>query len=70
MDHLIRSSQTFFIKGRQILNGALIAGEIIDHCKRRKKQAIIFKLDFHKAFDNIVWDFLDRTLTQMGFPPI
>lgn len=65
---LISPHQTSFIKGRQILDGALIAGELIDSCKRRKTSAAILKLDFHKAFDNVSWDFLDWALGQMHFP--
>ena len=67
MDHLISPYQTSFIKGRQILDGALIAGELIDSCKRMDKAAVILKLDFHKAFDCISWSYLDWVLNQMGF---
>lgn len=70
MDRLVSHCQTSFIKGRQILDGALIAGEFIDSCKRRKKNAVILKLDFHKAFGCISWNYLDWVLGEMGFPDI
>lgn len=70
MDSLISPFQTSFIKGRQILGGALIAGELIDTCKRLKTKAVILKLDFNKAFDCISWSYLDWVLTQMGFPKL
>lgn len=68
MNTLIGPHQSSFIKGRQILDGALIAGEIIDSCKKNKNEAVILKLDFHKAFDSVSWDFIEWTLEQMNFP--
>lgn len=68
MAHLVGSHQSAFIKGRQILDGALIAGEVIESCKRNKVDATIFKIDFHKAFDSVSWGFMEWTLTQMNFP--
>ena len=68
MDSLIGPCQSSFIAGRQILDGALIAGELIDSCRRRKMKSVILKLDFHKAFDSVAWSFLEWTLLQMGFP--
>ena len=65
---VISPSQSSFIKGLQILDGALIASEIIDSCKRRKSPIAIFKIDFHKAFDSVSWSFLEWSLSQMGFP--
>lgn len=60
MDKLISPSQSSFIKGRQILDGALIASEVIESCKKLKKEAVILKLDFHKAFDCISWGYIIR----------
>lgn len=68
MNELIGPYQSAFIEGRQILDGALIVGELLDSCKKNKTEAIILKLDFHKAFDSISWAFLDWVLSQMNFP--
>lgn len=70
MDSLVGPSQSSFIKGRQILDGALIAGELIESCRRKKIQATILKLDFHKAFYSVAWSYLEWTLHQMGFPEV
>lgn len=70
MNHLIGPFQTSFIKGRQILDGALIASELIDSLKQSKREAVILKLDFNKAFDSVAWGFIDWTLSQMGFPSL
>ncbi|GKC71648.1 RNA-directed DNA polymerase, eukaryota [Tanacetum coccineum] len=36
-------------------------------CRRRKKQSLIFKVDFEKAYDSVRWDFLDDILVKFGF---
>ena len=68
MDSIIGPNQSSFIAGRQILDGALITGELIESCKRRNIATSILKLDFQKAFDSVSWSFLKWTLIQMGFP--
>jgi mannosylglycoprotein endo-beta-mannosidase len=37
---------------------------------KRKASAIVLKLDFHKAFDSISWEALDRILIAKGFPSL
>ncbi|XP_077228311.1 uncharacterized protein LOC143861253 [Tasmannia lanceolata] len=41
------------VDSRQILDGVLIANEIIDSVKRSGGSGLIFKIDIEKAFDNI-----------------
>jgi hypothetical protein len=48
-NRIIAQSQTAFIKGRLILDGALSLHEIIHELKARKSKAILLKLDFEKA---------------------
>src|SRR3954470_2091846 len=48
---LISKSQTAFVPNRQILDGVVVANEIIDLAKRTKKSCILFKVDFAKAYD-------------------
>lgn len=69
VNSLIGPLQSSYIEGRQILDGALVAGEVIDSYKKSGNEAILFKLDFHKAYDSISWSFLKWTLEQMKFPP-
>jgi hypothetical protein len=59
--------QTAFIKGRQILDGALALHEILDELHVSHQPAIILKLDFEKAYDRVNWAFLRTVLTQKGF---
>ncbi|XP_071694765.1 uncharacterized protein [Rutidosis leptorrhynchoides] len=64
---LIGDEQNAFIKGRYVLDGALIANEAIDYLTRCKKKSLVFKVDFEKAFDCLSWEFLLEIMSCMGF---
>ncbi|GJX43860.1 putative RNA-directed DNA polymerase, partial [Tanacetum coccineum] len=64
---LIRPNQTSFLAGRQILDGNLIANEIVNYAKKEKLKLLLFKVDFEKAFDSVNWKFLIDIMCQMGF---
>ncbi|KAJ9559906.1 hypothetical protein OSB04_005066 [Centaurea solstitialis] len=64
---VISGNQTAFIAGRQILDGCLIANEIVQFAIKKKMKMFLFKVDFEKAFDSVNWHFLLRTMEQMGF---
>ncbi|GKB20293.1 RNA-directed DNA polymerase, eukaryota [Tanacetum coccineum] len=55
---LISDVQTAFLPNRQILDGPFIINELLSWCKHKKQQAMVFKVDFAKAYDSIRWDFL------------
>ncbi|GJZ90395.1 RNA-directed DNA polymerase, eukaryota, partial [Tanacetum coccineum] len=59
---IVNEVQSAFISERQILDGPFILNEIMQWCRRRKKQSLIFKVDFEKAYDSVRWDFLDDIL--------
>ncbi|GKA66695.1 putative RNA-directed DNA polymerase, eukaryota, reverse transcriptase zinc-binding domain protein [Tanacetum coccineum] len=67
IDKIVSKEQSTFIAGRQILDGPIILSEIIEWHKKRKKQLLIFKVDFEKAFDSISWNYLDHILDSLGF---
>jgi hypothetical protein len=50
---LIDIHQTSFIKGRSIADTFVYALELVQVCHKRKKPAIVLKLDFAKAFDTV-----------------
>nr|GEV17373.1 RNA-directed DNA polymerase, eukaryota, reverse transcriptase zinc-binding domain protein [Tanacetum cinerariifolium] len=49
----------------KILTNRLVGvlGDIVNE----KKQSLIFKVDFEKAYDSVRWDFLDDVLKKFGF---
>ncbi|KAJ9535108.1 hypothetical protein OSB04_un001812 [Centaurea solstitialis] len=67
MSKLVSGNQTAFIPGRLMLDGCLIANEIVHHAKKKKMKMFLFKVDFEKAFDSVNWIFLFHTMEQMGF---
>ncbi|GJU27859.1 RNA-directed DNA polymerase, eukaryota [Tanacetum coccineum] len=64
---LVNEVQSAFIANRQILDGPFILNELIHWCKSKKKQTMIFKIDFEKAYDSVRWDYLDDVLNKFGF---
>ncbi|GAU46944.1 hypothetical protein TSUD_180480 [Trifolium subterraneum] len=65
---VISESQTAFVKDRQILDGILIANEAVDEARRNKKELMLFKVDFEKAYDSVNWGYLDAVMGRMSFP--
>ncbi|GAU27943.1 hypothetical protein TSUD_146580 [Trifolium subterraneum] len=65
---VVSKSLTAFIKGRQILDGILIANEVVDEARRTKKELLLFKVDFEKAYDSVDWGYLDAVMGKMSFP--
>ncbi|RVW49203.1 putative ribonuclease H protein [Vitis vinifera] len=64
---VVSSSQNAFVEGRQILDAALVANEVIDSVLKRKESGVLCKLDLEKAYDRINWDFLLSVMQRMGF---
>lgn len=48
---IIGEAQADFISGKQILDGILIANEVIHQWKHSNSGGLIIKIDFEKAFD-------------------
>nr|GEU73959.1 RNA-directed DNA polymerase, eukaryota, reverse transcriptase zinc-binding domain protein [Tanacetum cinerariifolium] len=49
---IVSEVQSAFIAGRQILDGPFILNEVLQWCNTKKKQALIFKVDFEKTYDS------------------
>jgi hypothetical protein len=67
---VISESQIAFVKDRQILDGILIANEVVDEARKSKKELLSFKVDFEKAYDSVDWGYLDEVMGIMSFPTL
>jgi hypothetical protein len=64
---LISDNQTAFIAVKQIVDGFIVANKVVYDLKRSRRSGLIFKVDFQKAFDSVLWDNIDEVMTYMGF---
>lgn len=48
---VVYDSQSSFVKGKQIIDGILIANEAVDGARRMKKELLLFKVDFEKTYE-------------------
>lgn len=69
MSTLIIANQTAFVKGRSLMESFLLARELLNYCTKNKLPAILYKVDFEKAFDTVDWCFLMNVLIEKGFLP-
>jgi len=44
-----------------------LANEVVDEAQKSKKELLLFKVDFEKAYDSIDLDYLDDVMVKMGF---
>lgn len=68
IDRVVGVEYKAFMVGRNILDGPLIVNESLAWLKTAKRKALVFKVDFKKAYDMVNWGFLEDIMEQMGFP--
>nr|GEZ21415.1 RNA-directed DNA polymerase, eukaryota, reverse transcriptase zinc-binding domain protein [Tanacetum cinerariifolium] len=64
---LVNEFQSAFVVDKQILDGPFILNELVQWCKKKKKQSLIFKVDFEKAYDSVRRAHLDDIMRKFGF---
>jgi len=64
---VVSDSQSTFVKGKQILDGILVANEAVDETHHLKKEMLLFKVDFEKAYDSVDLSYLDMVMQKMNF---
>jgi len=67
MGRIINKSQSGFLKNRNIVDGIMALHEILHDTRIKKKDGLVLKLYFEKAYDKLNWDFLFECLRQRGF---
>lgn len=68
MPLLIHGSQTTFIQDRCILDNVFTFYAAAEWAKSSSQSLAVLLLDFEKAYDRLDWDFLEGTLSKLGFP--
>eukprot|EP00253_Pinus_taeda_P015705 PITA_15705 len=64
---IISPEKTGFVEGRQILDGLVVAQEVLHTMKTKKEKGMLIKLDLSKAYDRLSWKYLERILKAFGF---
>ncbi|GJY59350.1 RNA-directed DNA polymerase, eukaryota, reverse transcriptase zinc-binding domain protein [Tanacetum coccineum] len=66
LGNLVNEVQSAFIMRGGIGKSrwSFILNEIVQWCQSKKKQSLVFKVDFEKAFDSVRWDYLDDILRR------
>ena len=66
MNSIIFVSQSAFLKGRHLVDGVLVVNEVVDLAKKSKRECLILKVDFEKAYGSVDWGFLEYTTRRVG----
>jgi len=53
LPRVINISQVAFIEGRGFLDSVLVANEVVDETRCKKKKGLVVKIDFEKAYNMV-----------------
>ena len=74
MQHLIpriiSPEQGGFVPGRETVEGAIVAHEVLHSINSNHSSNFLIKLDMMKAYDRVCWKFLLQVLSKMSFQRI
>jgi len=63
---VIDPRQFAFLEGRGV-DSELVANETFEEVKRKKKEYVVFKVDYEKAYDLVSWVFIYYMLGRLRF---
>jgi len=67
IDKVIDVKQSAFREGRGLLDSVLVANEVLEEYKRKRKYCVFFKVDYEKAYDSVSWEFIYYMMRRLGF---
>jgi len=53
INKVIDVRQSVFLEGRGLLDNVLVANEVLEEYKRKRKSCVFFKVDYEKAYDSV-----------------
>lgn len=53
LGNFISENKSAFVPGRNLMDGVLVANEIVDYAVKENKSFLIFKFDIEKAYDRV-----------------
>ncbi len=69
INKLIHTSQSGFIKNRNIVDGLRTILDIVEDLEEKNNPGIMIAVDYEKAYDSISWEFLFKALEHYNFGP-
>ena len=67
LNKVIDPRQSAFLEGTGLLDSVLVANETLEEVKRKKKECVVFKVDYEKAYDSVSWEFIYYMRGRLGF---
>ena len=66
---LISPKKSGFVEGRKILDGVILVHEMLHSLKSTRNPSMMIKLDIAKAYEKLIWQYLNKMLEAYGFCP-
>ena len=66
-EHIISLSQSGFLKGRHMGECKRLVYDIMYHTENKNIPCLLMLIDFEKAFEPVLWQFIHKTLNYFGF---
>ncbi|MCO5586928.1 hypothetical protein L7F22_040872 [Adiantum nelumboides] len=65
----VHAAQSGFIAGRSIFDNILTKMLRVEAAQNSDQKLVLLQLDFAKAFDIVLWDFVVKVMAKLGFGP-